>query len=282
MLKEVFILNDQVIATPSTVVSAKVRYINAEWRDREDSPRIGSRETRRAVTSFQDVLVHDARPGLAAGDIDLDRSGFTLTENISSCADFRDEAVVKEQYYPEMIDLVRRVSGADHVFVRSHLVRTETPVDFNDGYARFVHCDYNFRRIEEMALEVLAEHGVTPRSNWNYVWYNTWQPFDHQVQKNPLAVIDWQSLPFDDVIDYYFTGRGSDSLAAAPVYGPDHRFCYFRLMETTEVLVTKQLDYRPGRAVYCPHTSFDVPGSDDMLPRRSIETRLVAVFEDAA
>ena len=263
-------------------VSAKVRYINAEWRDREDSPRIGSRESRRAVTAYQDVLVHDARAGLAAGEVDLDRSGFTLTENISACTDFRDEAAVKAQYYPEMTDLIRRLSGADRVFVRSHLVRTEKPIDFNDGYARFVHCDYNIRRIEEMAHEVITAQGVTPKPNWTYVWYNTWQPFDHQVQKNPLAMIDWQSLPFDDVIDYHYTGRGLDSLVAAPVYSPDHRFCYFGRMETTEVLVIKQLDVRPGRAAYCPHTSFDVPGSDDALPRRSIETRLVAVFEDTA
>ena len=52
-------------------------------------------------------------------------------------------------------------------------------------------------------------------------------------------------------------------------------------MSTEEVLVLKQLDERPNRAYYCPHVSFDNKEvSEDLPPRRSIETRLVAVFED--
>ncbi len=275
-------MNQHVASDAAGAVEAKVRYIDAEWRDREDAPRIGSRESRRAATSFQDVAVHDVRAEHAAGEIDLDRSGFTLTGNRSKCSDFRDAAAVEAEYHPEMRAVIARLTGADHVFVRSYLVRTETPVDCNDGYARFVHCDYNVRRIEEMALEVLAAQGVEAKSNWTYAWYNTWQPFDNPVEKNPLAMIDWQSLPYEDVIDYHYTGRGLDSLVAAPVHNPAHRWCYFAGMDTDEMLVIKQLDSRPGRAVYCPHTSFDIPGSDDRLPRRSIETRLLAVFEDAA
>jgi hypothetical protein len=260
-------------------VDAQVRYINEEWKAKEDSPRIGSRESRRAATSFRDVVVHDAREDLRLGKLDLDECGYTLTSNVSAVGDFRDAEEVKRTYYDEMMRLVCNVSGADQAFVRSHLIRTEKPVDFNDGYARFVHCDYNVRRIREMSEELLHEHGVEPQKSWQYAWYNTWQPFDHQVQQNPLAVIDCRSLPFDDVIDYYYTGRGNDSLVAAPVYNPAHRWCYFPLMETSEVLVIKQMDEREGRAVYCPHSSFDdQTAPSDALPRRSIETRLMAVF----
>jgi hypothetical protein len=85
------------------------------------------------------------------------------------------------------------------------------------------------------------------------------------------------------VIDYFYTGHNQDSLVAARVYNPDHRWWYFPLMETTEILIVKQLDSRLGRAVYCPHTSFDMSGAaPDSLPRRSIETRLLAVFENDA
>jgi hypothetical protein len=272
-------VSEQAFEVPNYDKAAKVRYINAEWRDKADSPRIGSRETRRANTAFQDVTVLDARARLAAGDIDLDTTGFTLTGSKSKVTDFRDEDEVAKLYYPEMQDLICRVSGANRAFVRGHLIRTEKPIDFNDGYSRFVHCDYNIRRREEMSLELLERDGVSPQDNWEYVWYNTWQPFDHQVQNNPLAVIDWDSLPMKDVIDYYYTGRGLDSLVAAPVYSPDHQFWYFSKMETDEVLVITQMDGRPGNAVYCPHTAFDVLDAIDPLPRRSIETRLMAVFE---
>jgi hypothetical protein len=262
-------------------VPAKVRYINADWKDRDESPRIGSRESRRGATSFQDVQVHDARPRLEAGELNLDHNGFTLTQHESAMGDFRDDEVVERIYHREMEALLCRVTGADHAFARSHLVRTEKPIDFNDGYARFVHCDYNMKRLHEMSAAVLETHGIEPQKNWEYVWYNTWQPFDNPVENNPLAFIDWESLPMDDVIDYYYTGRNNDSLVAAPVYSAAHKWCYFPEMTTNEVIVLKQMDGRSGdRSVYCPHTSFDYIGDDvGPLPRRSIETRLLTVFE---
>lgn len=274
-------MNSPAIETVEQSVRAQVRYINAEWKSKDDSPRIGSRESRRAATSFQDILVHDARPRLEAGELSLDRNGFTLTSHETAIQDFRDDGEVQRVYHREMEALLCRVTGAHRAFARSHLVRTEKPIDFNDGYARFVHCDYNMKRLKEMSETVLEDHGVEPQKNWIYVWYNTWQPFDHPVENNPLAFIDWESLPLDDVIDYYYTGRNNDSLVAAPVYSDSHKWCYFPEMTTKEVIVLKQMDGRAGdRSIYCPHTSFDyMDGDVGSLPRRSIETRLLTVFE---
>ena len=51
-------------------------------------------------------------------------------------------------------------------------------------------------------------------------------------------------------------------------------------MTPDEILVFKQMDGRKNRSVYCPHTSFDIPDTpEDAPPRRSIEGRLLAVFE---
>ena len=266
--------------TATAHVAARVRYINTEWRDRPDEPRIGSRETRRANTAYRDVDIHDARPRMAAGEIGLDGAGFVLARHDTACRDFADEAEIKAVYLPEMLELVRRLVGADAAYHYSYLIRTETPTDFNDGYARFVHCDYNVKRIAEMSGDVLRKHGAEPRAGQTYAWFNTWQPFDNPAIANPLAFIDAGTLPREDVIDYRYTGRGLDSLVAAPVYNPGHRWCYFPEMATDELVVLKQMDQRPGRAVYCPHTSFDHPATPaDAPPRRSIETRVVAVFE---
>lgn len=264
-------------------VDAQVRYVNPEWKNTAEVPRIGSRETRRANTSFQNVKVYNARSQLAAGELDLDRCGFTLCRNEVPAINFRDKDDVVAKYYPIIEKFLLEQTGADRIFIRDHLIRTETPVDFNDGYARFVHCDYNLARLTELSEAVLRQHKVAPQANWTYTWFNTWQPFDNVVENNPLALIDWMSLPLDDVIDYYYTGRGVDSLVAAPVYSPDHRWCYFPQMTPDEVIIFKQMDGRPDRSVYCPHTSFQDPTApDDCLPRRSIEMRILAVYEDAA
>ena len=265
-------------------VAANVRYINTDWRDRDGAPRIGSRDTRRANTSFQQVQVHDVRAEITDGSIGLDDAGFTVVSHRSAMAagSFTDKAAVQEVYYPEMLALVRRVTGADQAFMSGHQVRTEVPPSFNEGYARFVHCDYHLGDRDKMAKEILAKQGIEPQPHWQYAWYNTWQPFDNPVQRNPLACIDVRSMPDEDIIDYYYTGGGSDNLVAAPVYNPSHKWCYVPQMETTEVLLLKQLDSRPGRAVCSPHSSFDDQTSPaDALPRRSIETRLMCVFENA-
>lgn len=276
-------MNDVGLREVGSAVAAKVRYVNAEWKGRDEIPRIGSRETRRANTSVQDIRVHDARPAFEAGETSLEGCGFTLDRNLTAVRNFRDEEEVARVYYPEISKIVQRATGAAGVYVRSHLIRTEKPIDFNDGYARFVHCDYNMKRLTEMSEEVLADYGVEPKPNWKYVWFNTWQPFDNPAINNPLAFIDWRSLPLDDVIDYFYTGNNRDSLVAAPVYNPNHRWCYFPSMTPEEILIFKQMDGRGGdRAIYCPHTSFDHPGvPEDAPPRRSIEGRMVAVFEDA-
>ena len=263
-------------------VTAKVRYVDRIWKERAESPRIGSRESRRAATSFYEVQISDARQRISEGTADLDRSGFTLDGNVTAIKNFRDDGEVSRVYHEEMKSLVCRVVGAHSAYVLNHLVRTEMPIDFNDGYARFVHCDYNMRTLDKLAGDVLGRHGVEIKNNWRFAFYNTWQPFDNPVGNNPLAFIDWESLPEEDVIDYYYTGRDQEGgLVAAPVHNPSHRFCYFSDMSTQEVLVMKQLDSRPGRSQYCPHTSFDYPTDlQGPLPRRSIETRLVAVFEE--
>jgi len=67
-------MNDVGLSVETRSVAAQVRYVNAEWKGREDIPRIGSKETRRANTSNQDIRVHDVRAAHAAGLKSLDRN----------------------------------------------------------------------------------------------------------------------------------------------------------------------------------------------------------------
>ena len=96
----------------AATVPAKVRYINSEWRENPESPRIGSKESRRANTAYQPVDIHDARPRIAAGEIGLDKTGFTLTNNKTACTDFKDADAIQQVYLLEMRDLVCRLTGA--------------------------------------------------------------------------------------------------------------------------------------------------------------------------
>lgn len=262
---------------------ARVRYINPEWRGRAEAPRIGSRESRRANTATREIEVHDARVATDAA-LGLETSGFTLCTHATTAAG-ADRERRRAEYHPEMLDLVRRASGALHTFMLGDLVRTEDQSNFNFAYARFVHCDYNAASTEAMSVALLERTGVEPEPTWTYAWYNTWQPFDRPASQNPLALLDVRSLGPGDLIDYRYTGYETDEdaaggLVAAPVYDPAHRWWYYPDMTPGEVLLTKQNDARAGHTTQCPHTSFfDETQPDDVAPRRSVETRILAVFE---
>ena len=269
-------------------VQAQIRYLNEEWRHRHDIPEIGDRESRRANTSKHTVSIFDARPKLERGEIDLDANGFTLLELGSRVRDFHDEKEIKAVYYPEITALAKRVTGAVEVFITQHVVRTEDKSDFNKAYARFLHCDYSLEDARATAMRLLQKRGaaLVDYEGKEFAWYNAWQPFDNEAVKNALALVDAASLAADDIVDYRYTGYANDKRpdaamegkSAMPAHNAAHRFYYVSRMTPREVLFFKQLDTRrPGGA--CPHTSFDDPASpQDAPPRRSIETRLMAVF----
>ena len=78
-------------------VKANIRYLNPEWRERTELPRIWSRETRRANTSFHAVDVESARPLASRGELELDKHGFALVQHGSRVRDFRDDAEVAQR-----------------------------------------------------------------------------------------------------------------------------------------------------------------------------------------
>lgn len=272
-------------------IRAEVRYLNPEWKASAEVPEIGSRETRRANTSRRGVVIADARVHQAIDDprngFGLDTSGFELQE-VDLPAEGRVPAGTPPgakrapaPYIEAMLALVRDASGASATYFFADLVRTEDQRDFNTGYARFVHCDYTAENLPNMSTNLLRRRDVEPTGDEVFAWYNTWQPFDHIVEQNPLAVLDVRSLAADDITAYRYTGYdGGGGLVAAPVYNPAHRWFYYPDMTPDEVLLTKQLDARPGVAKQCPHTSFvDETRPAETLPRRSIEVRILAVFD---
>ena len=263
-------------------VLADVRYLNDEWRDRAEIPVVGDRESRRANTAKHVVEIHDARDALRRGDITLDTNGFALLRHATAVRNFRDDEEVRDIYYPEILALATRTTGARDVIITQHVVRTEDTSDFNKAYARFLHCDYTLEDPRELAARALARRdlNIANYSNCEFAWFNTWQPFDHTVDRNPLAVVDASTVSTKDVLDYYYTGYGQKGKSAMPLRDPGHRFYYVPRMKTDELLFLKQLDTRDGVSRICPHTSFDDATSpSDAPPRRSIEVRMMAVFD---
>jgi hypothetical protein len=265
------------------MVRAQVGYLNPEWKDRGERPKILSGATRRANTSPREMEIEDARPLHEKGALDLDRNGFILVKHRTSVQDFRDTQEVRQKYFPEMAELLRRVVGADEVFTHSYYqLRSEDPENFLNAYSLYVHCDYADRLSDHLTRGLLREQD-SPLANdaegWRFAWYNLWRPIEREVQKRPLTIMDASTLDPADVVEYHPAEGGEDMVASLPVYNEKQRLYYFPRMQTDELLLFKQLDSDPGRSQVCPHTSFDDPdATPDALERRSIELRMMCAF----
>ena len=100
--------------------------------------------------------------------------------------------------------------------------------------------------------------------------------------ENPLVVIDASTLEREDFIHYLPMAERDYPVVSLPVYNDRQRFYYVPRMRPDEVLIVKQLDTRPDRAVVCPHTSFvDPTSAPDAPDRTSIDIRFVCVFPKA-
>ena len=90
-------------------VTAQVRYINDEWKERVDRAFIYSKETRRANTSLREVQIYDARPLHAASELDLDTNGFVFAECDFGVSDFYDDDAIRACYDEALVDIPGRV-----------------------------------------------------------------------------------------------------------------------------------------------------------------------------
>lgn len=267
------------MSNPHAEVSTSIRYLNSDWKDASELPRIGDRESRREVTQLLSVQVKDARD--IADELDLNTTGFDYYRLEADVKDFHNEKLVRDIYYPQIAEFAREATGATEVFITNHLVRTEDKSNFNRAYARFVHCDYGINTTQNVSETLLQNRGknLDGYENADYAWFNSWQPFDFRVAKNPLCVLDARTIDAGDVIEYLYTANQKDFRSSMPIWNPKHQFYYVSHMNTDEIFLVKQLETRDVRAKYCPHTSFDDPNSPpDAPPRRSIEVRMMCVF----
>ena len=74
----------------------------------------------------------------------LSEAGFVLLGHETAVSDFYNDGHVAEIYYPEMQALAQQETGADKVFVMSHITRNEADAALGKrlGAHRLVHNDF--------------------------------------------------------------------------------------------------------------------------------------------
>jgi hypothetical protein len=218
-----------------------------------------------------------------AKDFTLENNGFRFVRHDTQMKDFYDSDEIKRVYYPEMVELVKRESGAKRVVVFDHTLRTA-----DDGLreskqirevVRRVHNDYTEWSGPQRVRDILPDE-ADELLKGRFAIIQVWRPIRHPVETHPLAMADARSLSGDDFVisERRYPNRVGQTYAIT--HNPAHKWFWFPRQRREEAIVFKVFDsMKDGRARWTAHTAFDDPTTPpDARPRESIEIRTLAFF----
>ncbi|HZP45772.1 MAG TPA: CmcJ/NvfI family oxidoreductase [Candidatus Binataceae bacterium] len=222
--------------------------------------------------------VYNGRP--IADRLTLDTAGFALLRHETKVVNFYDAEEVRQVYYPEVAELVKRHAGAARVVVFDHNVRCRPMAKAGLNGARepvkFAHNDYTLKSGPQRVRDLMgAEADELLRHRFMEI--NVWRPIRGPVEETPLAVCDARSMKLEDFIPTDLKYRDRTGEVYSLKFNPAHKWYYFPRMQRDEVLLLKCYDSADdGRARFTGHTGFeDTTSLPDAPPRESIEARML-------
>lgn len=232
------------------------------------------------------VAIADARQ--AEPPPSLDREGFALVPHRSAVTDFEDTEQTAGLYVREVEDLIRGLTGADHVVARGTVLRFSKQQN-RDAYvnslpAGFVHVDTSRESFHQFAAHNLGDHpDKTALLAGRYIGFNIWRVLTGPPQDLPLAVCAANSVTEGDRVtgEARVDGVGIEEFRfGSSLYraNPRHRWFYYRDMNPDEALVFKQFDTADPDIVGVPHVAFADSGAENPVPRASAEIRAYAYW----
>ncbi|KAI0196700.1 hypothetical protein EV127DRAFT_458683 [Xylaria flabelliformis] len=229
------------------------------------------------------VIVHDISG--EEGKYPIDTYGFQFVKHESKEKDFLDAEKIKAEYYPEIEQLVKDVTGASRTYVFNHVIRRQ-PKEAADGSVPGrgptynAHVDQTYddapnrvrRYFPDEAEELLKKR---------YQIINVWRPIK-TILKDPFAVVDARTVPDEDIIPVtmvYPNNIVDEKGACRP--NPDHVWYYKYAQRPDEPLLFKNFDSTTdGKARRNPHSAFVDPAHENDYMRESIEVRVLTFFDE--
>ena len=232
----------------------------------------------------QPMPVRDARA--LAEEPGLETAGFTLVDAPSAVKDFYDEQQLKDTYYAEVENLVKKLTGASKVMVFDHTIRDGRNTKRDERGIREpvkrAHNDYTLKSAPQRVRDLLPPEQAEQRLKKRYAIINVWRSIAGTIEQLPLGIVDARSVAFEDFIaaDLIYRDRRGETFGVR--HNPAHRWFYYPAMNGDEAMVFKCYDSATdGRARWTAHSAFDDPTSKpDARPRESIEIRTLVFFDE--
>jgi hypothetical protein len=234
-------------------------------------------------TDPREVEIHDG--WAEAPHLSVDREGFEIHPFGARFDQFDDDASIKTRFYAQVIEFVKRSTGARRVEVFDHTIRKRLPADLKAQTTvqrpavMLVHSDYTVKSGPQRVREILPDDAEALLER-RVAFFNVWKPLYRRVEELPLAMCDARSHDPADMLIMELKYRERTGEIYVMRWSPKHRWLYFPAMEADHALLLKTFDSETdGRARFMGHTAFEDPGSRADAPKReSIEVRTMAFF----
>jgi len=257
-------------------------------------------------TESHEVTITDLRPLVDSGSdrsdkIGLDKTGFEIVGDFETKLteeDFYDDEKIKDVYYKEVEEQLKKSTGATRVFIFDHTIRRRSPGTVDQKGNRQpglrTHVDQS-ARAGASRVDFHMGDEAERLSKGRVQVINFWRPIRGPVQDAPLAVADFWSLnPDQDLIPTALIYPNRDGETLGVRYSPDHRWFWLSDQQPNEVLLIKCYDSKAwdrennklgknGIASLTPHTAFIDPrfeGKSGVKLRHSIEVRTLVFHEN--
>ncbi|KAJ7664092.1 hypothetical protein B0H17DRAFT_1162821 [Mycena rosella] len=218
----------------------------------------------------------------------LDTTGFQLYKHAAKHTAFASDTEIKQEYYPESIELIKRLTGAGRVVLFDHTVRRRDPnavgnTPENRQPAPQAHIDQtNAAALARVHLHMPAEE-VPELLKRRFQIINLWRPISHPALDWPLALCDYRSFDGDnDLFTVALIHPDREGEIFAVKYNPAQKWTYFAGVAPDELILIKCYDsLQDGSvALYTPHCAFSDPATPAGVPlRESIELRALVFYD---
>ncbi|CZT15108.1 uncharacterized protein RCC_01006 [Ramularia collo-cygni] len=225
-----------------------------------------------------------------ASQFSVDKEGFALLPFPTTFPKEKfhdeDQTPVQNDFYPEVVELLRKELGAKRVLVFDHTIRsranankaiTQEKNTTQRAPVALVHCDYTSESAPIRVKQLLPDEAddlLTRR----VAFINVWKPLN-KVEENPLAMCDVTSSPPEDFFKLYLRYRDRTGENYVMKFNEQHRWIYFPEMESDQCILLKTYDSDEGRARFVGHSAFVDPNSREDAPfRESCEIRTICFF----
>ncbi|ESK87703.1 hypothetical protein Moror_1855 [Moniliophthora roreri MCA 2997] len=177
--------------------------------------------------------------------LSLDTSGFQFVKHTSAHKAFNDDAEIKKDYYPESIELLKKLTGASKVVLFNHTLRRRRGQGDNGysgpkkrGAATSVHVDQTPLAAHNRVRLHLSEDEAAERLKRRFQIINLWRPISHPALDWPLAVCDYRSVNLKEdlvPVDLVYPDRVGETFNVK--YNPEHKWKYLQGITPEEVIL---------------------------------------------